>query len=225
MSTNGNSDPSSENISQKALLEKKLQALRGEVKSTEKELNTLRLGETVVDVLNEGIHLDRVKALLSEVHGNFEFELIWDVERKIFRAGSIRLGGRAPESSESDSGHDSFIRKPIPRKRRNPLSSKPPQEEDYFVPILQVLRHFGWSATPEQITPLVEDKMRHRLSDEDFERISSGMFIRWEARMRFARKRMVDREPPLLNPNAPRGIWEATEAGKLYLEEMERGKP
>ena len=223
---NGNLDPSTGNNSRRAFLEKELQRLQAEVKSTEEELERQRIGESVVDLLNDNMDLDKVKALLAGEHETIKFEIIWDAERKVFRSGSLQPVGRFPESGEFDLARESAIRRlSSPRKSRNLLSPKPPQEEEYFVPTLQVLRHFGWSATPEQITPLVRDKMRHRLSDEDFEWIASGMFIRWEARMRFARKRMVDCDPPLLNPNASRGIWEATEAGKRYLVEIERGKP
>jgi hypothetical protein len=177
----------------------------------------MRLGEAVVEFLNS----NAIKPLFAQIDEPVALSLFWDAERKRFLPGKSQLRIHNRETPKSDEGVMSSRSKPRVRKSWNPLGQKPPQEEDYFVPILQALRHFNWSATPRQITPLVLDKMRPRLSEEDFDWIPSGMFIRWECRMRFARKRMIEHNPPLLNPNSPRGVWGATEAGRRYLEEWE----
>ena len=44
------------------------------------------------------------------------------------------------------------VKKAGVRKGWDPLVQRPPQELDYFVPILQALRRLDWTATPRQIT-------------------------------------------------------------------------
>ena len=145
----------------------------------------------------------------------------WSMAQNISMPRVKTVAAATAQTRKSAPAVESRTNTPVNRRAWKPFGQRPPQEEEYFIPILQALRHFGWSATPEQITPLVLEKMRPKLSENDFERIPSGMFIRWECRMRFARKRMKDQDPPLLNPNSPRGLWEGTDAGRRYLEEME----
>ena len=204
--------------SDKSALEKKLKALKDEVEITERELTQQVIGEMVIQLLNQS---DEAKALLSQVSDSFEFELIWDNDQEKFRPGKIKTAPQVEIMQGKFVGHGSGEKRV--RKSWNPLGPRPPQEHDYYVPILQALKKLGWAATPRQITPLVFEKVRSRLSEEDLEWIPSGMFIRWECRMRFARKWMTDEKPPLLNPNSARGVWEATEAGQNYLEDYESG--
>ena len=108
----------------------------------------------------------------------FTFQLIWDGKNKRFTRGTSQESSYEPLAPRST---PSATNSPVKRRVAKPFGQMPPQEEDYFIPILKALKHFGWSATPEQITPLVLKSMRPRLTENDFERIPSGMFIRWSA--------------------------------------------
>ena len=207
----------------KDALKKKRQKLKLEIEKTELELETIEFGESIAAFLNKD---EKLKALLVDLNVDqmeqpLTLRLTWDGTNRRFTQAMLQEGASNIQTPKPAPAVESRTNTPVKRRAAKPFSQRPPQEEEYFIPILQALRHFGWSATPEQITPLVLEKMRPKLSENDFERIPSGMFIRWECRMRFARKRMKDQYPPLLNPNSPRGLWEATDAGRRYLEEME----
>ena len=194
-----------------------------EIEKTELELETIEVGESIAAFLNND---EKLKELLADLNVNqmeqpLTLTLIWDAANRRFIQGMFQEGAYNAQIPKSAPAVESPTNTPVKRRAWKPFNQRPPQEEEYYIPILQALRHFGWSATPEQITPLVLEKMRLKLPENDFERIPSGMFIRWECRMRFARKRMKDQYPPLLNPNSPRGLWEAADAGRRHLEELE----
>lgn len=201
-------------------LEKKRRNLQLEIEKTDRDLERAKLGEAVAAFLNNNEQLNDVLSKLK-INRPFTLNLVWDSKNEKFNLGFSEAGSvndRIPQSNLTNvSSKNSLVK----RTAAKPFGQRPPQESDYFVPILQALRALGWSATPEQITPLVLDEMRPNLKDNDFERIPSGRFIRWECRMRFARKQMKDLHPPLLNPNSPIGLWEATELGRRHLEEEE----
>lgn len=201
-------------------LEKKRRELQLEIEKTERELEIAKFGEAVATFLNNNERINEVLAEL-ELEEPLTLSLVWDGKNKRFIQGMFKDGcvdARIPQSAQIIA---SSTNSPVKRTVAKPFGQRPPQEGDYFIPILQALKVLGWSATPEQITPLVLEKMRPKLTENDFERIPSGMFIRWECRMRFARKQMKDLDHPLLNPNSPRGLWEATEFGRRYLEDWE----
>lgn len=216
-------DDSSDNQGMRSIkeeLEEKRRELQLEIEKTELELERAKLGEAVATFLNNNEQLNELLAEL-DLEQPLTLSLGWDAENKrffqrMFKDGSFDalIPRPAPIITSSTSA-------PVKRMAAKPFGQRPPQEEDYFIPILQALRVLGWSATPEQITPLVLEKILAKLTENDFEPIPSGMFIRWECRMRFARKQMKDLHPPLLNPNSPRGLWEATELGHRHLEEWE----
>lgn len=202
--------PSNQNI-----LEDQLADFKDKIAEIERELERRRIGELVVGLLNQS---DEASTLASQIGGSFVFWLLWDAEAKKFLPAEIPTASESQWPMKSTGTVDE---KPRSRKTWDPLGQAPPQEQDYYIPILQALRQLGWAATPRQITPLVLERMRSRLAEDDFESIPSGQFARWEVRLRFARKRMRDETTPLLNPNSARGIWEATEAGRQFLEGKE----
>ncbi|MCH8987905.1 MAG: winged helix-turn-helix domain-containing protein [Chloroflexi bacterium] len=202
-------------FSNEKILEDQLADFKDKIAEIERELERRRIGELVVGLLNQS---DEASTLASQIGGSFVFWLLWDAEAKKFLPAEI------PTASESQwpmKSTGAVGEKPRSRKTWDPLGQAPPQEQDYYIPILQALRQLGWAATPRQITPLVLERMRSRLAEDDFDSIPSGQFARWEVRLRFARKRMRDESTPLLNPNSARGIWEATEAGRRFLEGKE----
>ena len=201
--------------SNQKILEDQLADFQDKIAEIERELERRRIGELVVGLLNQS---DEASTLASQIGGSFVFWLLWDAEAKKFLPAEIPAASESQWPMKSTGAVDE---KPRSRKTWDPLGQAPPQEQDYYIPILQALRQLGWAATPRQITPLVLERMRSRLAEDDFESIPSGQFARWEVRLRFARKRMRDETTPLLNPNSARGIWEATEAGRRFLEGKE----
>ena len=201
--------------SNEKILEDQLSDFKDKIAEIERELERRRIGELVVGLLNQS---DEASTLASQIGGSFVFWLLWDAEAKKFLPAEIPTASESQWPMKSTGAVDE---KPRSRKNWDPLGQAPPQEQDYYIPILQALRQLGWAATPRQITPLVLERMRSRLAEDDFESIPSGQFARWEVRLRFARKRMRDETTPLLNPNSARGIWEATEAGRRFLEGKE----
>lgn len=209
-------DPGSS--SNQKVLEDKLTAFREEIAEIERELERRRLGNLVVGLLNQS---DEAMTEAEQIGGSFVFWMLWDAEAKRFLPAEVPTGSPGPESQARVKSTGAADGKPRPRKNWDPMGQRPPQEKDYYIPILQALRQLGWTATPRQVTPLVLETMRSRLAPDDFDLMPSGMIIRWESRMRFAKKRMSDETTPLLNPNSRRGIWEATEAGRRFLEEKD----
>ena len=201
--------------SNQKILEDQLADFQDKIAEIERELERRKIGELVVGLLNQS---DEASTLASQIGGSFVFWLLWDAEAKKFLPAEIPAASESQWPMKSTGAVDE---KPRSRKTWDPLGQAPPQEQDYYIPILQALRQLGWAATPRQITPLVLENMRSRLAEDDFEPIPSGQFARWEVRLRFARKRMRDESTPLLNPNSARGIWEATEAWRRFLEGKE----
>ena len=204
--------------SNQKVLEEKLTAFKAEIAEIERELERRRLGNLVVGLLNKS---DEAMTEAEQIGGSFVFWLLWDAEAMKFLPAEVPTASPGPESQGQLKPTGAVDEKPRPRKNWDPFVQRPPQEKDYYIPILQALRQLGWAATPRQITPLVLETMRSRLAPDDFDLMPSGMIIRWESRMRFARKRMSDETTPLLNPNSRRGIWEATDAGRRFLEEKD----
>ena len=204
--------------SNQKVLEEKLTAFKAEIAEIERELERRRLGNLVVGLLNKS---DEAMTEAEQIGGSFVFWLLWDAEAKRFLPAEVPTASPGSESQGQLNPTGAVDEKPRPRKNWDPFVQRPPQEKDYYIPILQALRQLGWAATPRQITPLVLETMRSRLAPDDFDLMPSGMIIRWESRMRFARKRMSDETTPLLNPNSRRGIWEATDAGRRFLEEKD----
>jgi len=63
--------------------------------------------------------------------------------------------------------------------------------------------------------------MRGTLKPVDYERLPSGVEIRWRSAASFERKHMTQHSPPLLNPSSPQGTWEITDSGRNYLAKAE----
>jgi restriction system protein len=62
-------------------------------------------------------------------------------------------------------------------------------------------------------------KMRFELKPIDYERLNSGA-IRWVNTAQWERYLMI--QEGLLKTDSPRGIWEITEKGKQFLEQIKR---
>jgi len=105
-------------------------------------------------------------------------------------------------------------------------SSLPPGEE-FFTPahiywpaILESLVEFGDSARGEQVIDKVGQKLDSTLTAADREMLPSGVDLRWRNRAAWQRYNMV--RQGLLKSGSPRGIWEITDQGKRWLEEIKK---
>ncbi len=84
-------------------------------------------------------------------------------------------------------------------------------EGAYWVPILQALEERGGRAAAREVVERVGELVDDQLMPLDRDTLETGG-IRWQTRVQFARLRM--KEQGLLNPDAPRGVWEITDKGR-----------
>ncbi len=103
------------------------------------------------------------------------------------------------------------------RQNSNPLRqglSTP--RHAYYEPILQALVEFGGSAPMRQVLDRVYELMQNVLKDGDLQPLrSTPGRPRWRNAVRWARYSMVKEK--LLKSDSPRGIWEISEAGRVWL--------
>lgn len=90
-------------------------------------------------------------------------------------------------------------------------------QSQYRIPILQVLTDLGGRGNVNKILERVYEKMKDVLNEVDLGKNSSGA-VRWRNTSMWERNIMVHEED-LLRNDSPRGIWEITEKGKIYLKE------
>ena len=86
----------------------------------------------------------------------------------------------------------------------------------YEVPILESLYELGGTSKASEVLVKVELKMKHLLSEVDYQPVNNGNEIRWRKRANFARLALVKRG--LLGREAGWGIWELTEQGTAEVE-------
>lgn len=87
-------------------------------------------------------------------------------------------------------------------------------ETAYWVPILQALDEHGGRAAAREVVERVGQLVDDQLKPLDRETLKTGG-VRWQTRVQFARLRM--KEQGLLAPDAPRGVWEISDAGRAEL--------
>lgn len=87
---------------------------------------------------------------------------------------------------------------------------------EYRKPILEYLVASGGRGAAHDILEAVEQKMKPRLTQKDYELLRYGQ-IRWRTNAMYERKHLV--MEGLLKKDSPRGIWEITEQGKHWLSQ------
>ncbi|MFN3870348.1 MAG: winged helix-turn-helix domain-containing protein [Aquificaceae bacterium] len=90
------------------------------------------------------------------------------------------------------------------------------REKEYIIPILESLVEMGGRGRAEEVLRRVEEKMKGRLTEADYETLPISGIIRWVKFANWCRYRLVRRG--LLSDSSPRGVWEITEMGRKYLE-------
>jgi len=115
------------------------------------------------------------------------------------------------------------IVKPLPPKAKPPTDKRPrttkgertPRQE-FRVPILEALIELAGKTKVDEILKKVEIKMKEVLKPVDYEKLPSGVMIRWQNTAQWERYVMV--QDGLLRSDSPKGIWEITEDGKIFLK-------
>ncbi len=96
-------------------------------------------------------------------------------------------------------------------------------DRDFRVPILQALQELGGRAATGDVLKRVRRIIEPALKPVDFDEMRSGQ-VRWRSATNFEKKHMALEAIPLVNPNSPRGIWEITDAGRQYLQEVQKSQ-
>jgi restriction system protein len=101
-----------------------------------------------------------------------------------------------------------------PAPKRLPRGMSTPQSA-YRQPILQALIEMGGSGHMSDVLARVEQLMRGKLKELDYEPLPSDGTLRWSKSAQWTRNRMA--REGLLKEDSPRGIWEISEAGRQLL--------
>jgi hypothetical protein len=92
---------------------------------------------------------------------------------------------------------------------------KTPQQA-YRHPILEALYELGGSASVGDVLEVVEKKMKPLLNEVDYQKLPSGVDIRWRNTAMWERFRLV--KEGLLKSESPDGIWELSDKGVQEVE-------
>jgi len=86
----------------------------------------------------------------------------------------------------------------------------------FRIPILKAIIELGGKGRTGEILEKVEIEMKDVLRPVDYEKLPSGVMIRWQNTAQWERYMMV--QDGLLPPDSPKGIWEITEKGRKFLD-------
>jgi len=104
----------------------------------------------------------------------------------------------------------------------NSLNTSITPMETYYLPLLETLYELGGRGKTREVIERVGEKMRDILTPYDYEYLPSGGSIRWENRVQWARLKLVHKG--LLKRDSPKGIWELSEKGYRYIEDLKKKK-
>jgi hypothetical protein len=122
-------------------------------------------------------------------------------------------------SLESGITRKSFaqLRKSRHKKGHKLLRGLRTPEEEFRLPILKALVNLGGIASADDVLKQVGKAMANALNEYDKQRLASTPgFPRWRNTAQWSRNALVNEG--LLSKNAPRGIWEITDAGRKAAE-------
>ncbi len=123
------------------------------------------------------------------------------------------VGEREPAKKRKRTRQRATRRKKLQRGQKTP-------EQEFIVPILQVLQDMGGSGRAVEVLNRVGQRMLGTLNEFDLSTLKTGQ-LRWRNTTQWARQKMKARG--LLAADSPRGIWEITEHGRAYLREHAEG--
>jgi hypothetical protein len=88
----------------------------------------------------------------------------------------------------------------------------------YRLPIVQSLREMHDKGLAADVLKAIYKKLESKLKPADLEPMENTGEPRWRLQARFERKNMA--LDGLLKPDSPRGLWELTEKGKKYVDQL-----
>jgi len=88
----------------------------------------------------------------------------------------------------------------------------------YTIPILETLIEMGGSGRMSEVLSRVHEKMKDMLKPKDFDKLPSGIAVRWSNRAQWERQRLVGEGH--LKRDSPRGLWEITDSGRKLYENL-----
>lgn len=136
-----------------------------------------------------------------------------DAVRKVLDAAEEHLKCRQTTSRSHR------IETPIPPKGKKLRKGLKTPQQAYRHPILEALYELGGSASIGDVLEVVEKKMKPLLVEVDYQKLPSGVDIRWRNTAMWERFNLV--KEGLLKSESPDGIWELSDKG---AEEISKGK-
>ncbi|GAH71614.1 unnamed protein product [marine sediment metagenome] len=136
-----------------------------------------------------------------------------DAVRKVLEAAEEHLKYR---QTTGRSHRTETLAPPKGKKLRK--GQKTPQQA-YRHPILEALNELGGSASVGDVLEVVEKKMKPLLIEVDYQKLPSGVDIRWRNTAMWERFNLV--KEGLLKSESPDGIWELSDKG---AKEIEKGR-
>lgn len=128
-----------------------------------------------------------------------------DAVQKVLEAAEEHLKCR------ETTGRGHRMETPTPPKRKKLRKGLKTPQQAYRHPILEALYELGGSATVGDVLELVEKKMKPLLIEVDYQKLPSGVDIRWRNTAMWERYNLV--KEGLLKPESPDGIWELSDKG------------
>ena len=115
-----------------------------------------------------------------------------------------------------------FAGRPTKGERRTRLRRGLRTPEDAFRrPILEALVELGGSGPMSDVLDKVGNKMRDVLNDYDLRTMGSQpSTIRWRNSAQWCRNTMVHQDG-LMRSESPYGVWEISDKGRAYLQELQ----
>ncbi len=124
------------------------------------------------------------------------------------------LTAAKPGSPIAQSSPETGPRKVARQTPRGRRGTKLPQKE-FRLPLLEAIYELGGHAQTSRLREVMEKRMAPRLSDSDYELVSSGD-PRWWNAVCWERNNLVNEG--LFRRNSERGVWELSEKGIKFVE-------
>lgn len=184
--------------------------------------NNLTNVQVAFEILLEEIEaeIDLIETIGSRAFENSDYEGAQNAADRAKLATSLRIKVAAlhqewetffpPQQSSSEEESMRTERRNLGRLQRGIRTP----EIEFRQPILHALNELGGSAKLQDILVRVEQLMKGKLKELDYEKLSSNTH-RWRNTAQWTRNSMV--KEGLLKQDSPWGMWEITEAARVAL--------
>lgn len=137
-----------------------------------------------------------------------------DAVRKVLDAAEEHLKCSQTTKDVENDHHKESLKDHKTQLGKLAKGKRTPQKA-YRRPILEALSELGGSAPAGDVLKLVEQQMKTTLIGVDYERLASGIDIRWHNAAMWERFDLV--KDGLMKSGSPSGIWEISDDGKMAL--------